>query len=329
VTLPDFFILGAPKAGTTALHAALATHPQLLMSSVKEPKFFMCGEERPRGQRGPGDAHSAQEWIWRRDRYERLFDGPPGLLRGESTPFYLYDRKAQQRIADLVPNAKLIAIIRDPVDRAYSNWLHLWSDGLEPVGNFVEACGQEDARVAAGWAAFWHYQRLGRYGEQLQSLLTHFSFDQLLILRYRELVDSPTVTLNRICGFLGVDTDLISAVPAENSRGFVADTPRARILARTVRIGAAAGAWAPPQVWRRASAPLIRQLQRGAGPRPPLAVEDRRLLVEQFSPDVALLEQVTGQSFSDWLGDRGRGAYGARVSVDAEITQDSENRTSV
>ena len=61
-------------------------------------------------------------------------------------------------------------VIRDPIDRAYSNWMHLWVDGLEPIGDFVAAWRAEDERVAAGWAPFWHYRRLGRYGEQLADL---------------------------------------------------------------------------------------------------------------------------------------------------------------
>jgi hypothetical protein len=78
--LPHFFLAGAPKAGTTALHGALDAHPGLYLSPVKEPKHFLCDEAPPHrsGQRGPGDAHSAQEWVWQRDRYEALFaDAPP------------------------------------------------------------------------------------------------------------------------------------------------------------------------------------------------------------------------------------------------------------
>jgi hypothetical protein len=133
VGLPDFLVIGAPKAGSTALHAALVQHPQLFLSTPKEPKFFLTGERPPSrsAQQGPGDAHSAREWIWRRADYEALFDAaPPGTLRGESTPFYLWDSAAHRRIHSLVPHAKLIAVIRDPVERAYSNWTHLWCDGL-------------------------------------------------------------------------------------------------------------------------------------------------------------------------------------------------------
>src|SRR6478736_3390115 len=136
--LPDLFVIGAPKAGSTAVHGALATHPSIFMSSPKEPKFFLCGEQPPPSQSGPGDAHSRQEWIWRRDHYEALFDpAPEGTLRGESTPFYLWSADAHRRIAEVVPHAKLIAVVRDPVDRAYSNWTHAWTHGYEPVGDFV------------------------------------------------------------------------------------------------------------------------------------------------------------------------------------------------
>jgi len=164
---PDFFLIGAPKAGTSALHAALAQHPGLFVSRVKEPKYYMCGDSPPPSYKGPGDAHSNQEWVWQRERYLSLFDGAPdGRLRGESTPFYLYNRDARRRIAVDNPDARLIAVLRDPVDRAYSNWMHLRMDGLEPEADLVEAARREQRRVDAGWAPFWHYRGLGMYGRR-------------------------------------------------------------------------------------------------------------------------------------------------------------------
>src|SRR5580692_8073981 len=106
--MPDFLVIGAPKAGTTALHAALAGHPGLYMSPVKEPKFFLSDGPPPARGGGPGDALTYREHIWRRPEYEALFDAaPPGTLRGESTPFYLYRHDAQRRIKELVPHARL------------------------------------------------------------------------------------------------------------------------------------------------------------------------------------------------------------------------------
>ncbi len=319
MALPDFLVIGAPKAGTTAIHAAMTKHPALFLSDPKEPKFFLCSGTPPHrgGHAGPGDGHSMREWIWRRDRYEALFDNAPaGTLRGESTPFYLYDLAAQARIARLVPDVKLIAVLRDPIDRAYSNWLHLWSDGLEPVSDFSAACRVEEARVAAGWAPFWHYLRLGRYGGQLLHLFSLFPREQVHVLRYRDLVDEPADTLIDIWRFLGVDTGVVGVVAPENTRPYVTPSWRASVLGSTIRAGARAGAHAPPRVWRRLSAPLTRARQRGGGPRPELATEVRRALLEGLADDIGLLEELTGWELDDWTGDRGRGAYlSRRVTV--------------
>ena len=167
MALPDFLVAGVPKAGTTALHAALSRHPDLYLSPVKEPKFFLS-DGPPPTKGGPGDALTYREHIWQRDRYEALFEAAPaGALRGESTPLYLYDPAAMARIAKSIPDVKLIVVLRDPVERAHSNWTHLWSAGLEPIGDFVRACAEEEQRITAGWASFWHYKGLGKYGEQL------------------------------------------------------------------------------------------------------------------------------------------------------------------
>src|SRR3954467_14718727 len=112
VRAPDFFIIGAPKAGSTALHDTLAAHPRLYGSPVKEPKYFLT-EGRPRrsANRGPGDAHSAREGIWRPGPYPGLFAGAPANAPCfESPPFYLGQKDSQARIARAAPSAKLIAV---------------------------------------------------------------------------------------------------------------------------------------------------------------------------------------------------------------------------
>jgi hypothetical protein len=311
---PDFFLIGAPKAGTSALHAALALHPHLHLSRVKEPKYYMCGDSPPPAYKGPGDAHSSQEWIWQRDRYLDLFAAAPeGTLVGESTPFYLYNRDARRRIAVDRPDAKLVAVLRDPVDRAYSNWMHLWMDGLEPLPDVVEAVRQEQRRVDAGWAPFWHYSRLGMYGRQVQDLFDHFPRDQVLLLRYRDLVDAPDQTLNRVFGFLGVEGAEVDTIPTDNSRPFVRDGVRARTVGPVIRAGAAVGQFLPPKVWRTVSKPLISQLHKGGdSSRPGLTPEQRELLLAPHLEDIALLEEVTGESFEQWRTYRDGGSFESR-----------------
>lgn len=320
MALPDFMIIGAPKAGSTALHAALVQHPQVFMCTPKEPKFFMTdGRPRRRDHRGPGDAHSAREWMWRRSEYEALFAAArPGTVRGEASPFYLWDRAAHRRMAALVPDAKLIAVVRDPVDRAYSNWTHLRADGLEPVPDFRAACDQEEPRAAAGWAPFWRYVGLGRYGEQLAHLREYYPPEQIYVLRYAELVDTPRETLHRICAFLGVDP-LVDELPPSNLSAWSRPTRLNSGLSRVIRAGAAAGAFAPPGVWRRAEAPLRQLLHRGAGRRPPLPAPVRRELIGRFADDISVLEQLVGRSFDSWRDDSDRGGFAARTtSTDTE-----------
>ncbi|MEX5633059.1 sulfotransferase family protein [Parafrankia sp. FMc2] len=301
MALPDFFVLGVPKAGTTAMHAALTRHPELYLSRVKEPKFFLS-DGPPPARGGPGDAQTYQEHVWRRADYEALFaPAPAEALCGEATPFYLYDLDAQNRIRRLVPKAKLIVMLRNPVDRAHSNWTHLWAAGLEPERDFVRACALEERRRADGWAHFWHYLGQGLYGRQLEHLLTLFGREQVLLLRYRDLRDSPVRTLDRVCDFLGVQTGLLDAVPSENVTPYVADTAVNAGLRAVLRTGGRIGHHFPSRVRTTVHRPLLRALQRQRGGRPTITPAQRAAILPFFVEDIALLEQVTGEFYADWL----------------------------
>jgi hypothetical protein len=306
MALPDFLVAGVPKAGTTALHAALAPHPGLYLSQIKEPKFFLTDGPPPtRG--GPGDALTYREHVWERDKYEALFDAaPPGTLRGEATPLYLYDPAALRRIRALIPGARLIVVIRDPVERAHSNWTHLWSAGLEPVGDFVRACAEEERRIAAGWASFWHYCGLGRYGEQLEYAFSLFPPEQLLVLRYRLLIDDPVATLDKICGFLGVATGVLAAIPRENVTAHPEHTLAHRAVSLGMRASDAVGRLLPGSTATTATHRLERFLQRGRRERQPLSWQQREALLPKFTADIKKLETVLGEDFSDWLAPRDR-----------------------
>jgi hypothetical protein len=337
-SLPDFLIIGAPKAGTTALHAALTQHPEVFMSQPKEPKYWLCDDAPPPAWRGPGDKHSQQEWVWRRGDYERLFEpAVGGQVRGESTPFYLWSRGAHRRIAEHLPDVKLIAVVRDPIDRAYSNWMHLWSDGLEPVSDFESAFALQRERVEAGWAPFWRYADLGRYGEQLMHVYRYVDPQRVLVLRYRTVVDDPRAAVDRACRFLDITQGLIGSIPRDNSRDFVEPGWRPKVLGPVVRTGARLGQFVPPHVWRKASVPLVAQL---SGPaeahRPHLTPEARQRLLPAFTEDIGRLSQITGEDFGDWLSTNSRGSFAQRsqqtqrtqrtqrarlASVDREVTE--------
>jgi hypothetical protein len=312
---PDFLIAGAPKAGTTALHAALARHPEIFVSTPKEPKYWLCDDAPPPHYGGPGDRHSQQEWVWQRSAYDALFlDARDDQVRGESTPFYLWSRGAHRRIGEALPDIRIIAVVRDPIDRAYSNWMHLWCDGLEPVADFPTAFGLEAERIEQGYAPFWRYRELGRYGEQLAHLYEHVDRAQVLVLRYRDLVDEPAATLDRACAFLGVAQGLLTSIPRDNARTYVAPGWRPRLLGPVVRAGAWAGQFARPEVWRSVSPWLVRHLADGPdAARPHLSAAQREALLPAFADDIALLSSLTGDDYSAWLSSASRGSFTQRV----------------
>jgi sulfotransferase family protein len=221
---------------------------------------------------------------------------------------------AIHRIRDLIPHAKLIAIVRDPVERAHSNWTHLWSAGREPIGDFVLACAEEERRVASGWSAFWHYTGLGRYGEQFSDLLALFLREQVLILRYRRLLDEPAQVLDEISAFLGVEQGIVAEIPRENVTAHPDRSAIHAALSRALRGVEAAGRHLPGAAGTAVTTGLERFLQRDARPRQPLTWDERQAVLPRLADDIRLLGQVIGEDFSDWLQPRERsgGQVGAR-----------------
>ena len=156
--LPNFLIIGAAKGGTTSLYHYLNQHPQVYMSPMKEPRFFALENEKLNFQ-NPDKAINKTS-VTSLSEYYKLFDGVTNETAiGEASPLYMYSTKAVERIAHYVPTAKLIAILRNPVDRAYSCYKHLIA--LEPY-SFADAILHEDKRISQNWAHLWNY-RLGGY----------------------------------------------------------------------------------------------------------------------------------------------------------------------
>jgi hypothetical protein len=192
------------------------------------------------------------------------------------------------------------------VERAHSNWTHLWSAGLEPESDFLRACAEEPGRIAAGWASFWHYTGLSRYGEQLQRAFELFPRDQVLVLRYHALIDNPVAALDRICAFLGAETGVITEIPRENVTAHPEQTLAHRAVALGMRASNAVGRFLPGTAATAATHRLERYLQRGRRERQPLSWDQRQALLPKFEDDVRLLQALLGEDFTDWLAPRDR-----------------------
>jgi hypothetical protein len=135
-------------------------------------------------------------------------------------------------------------------------------------------------------------------------------------MRYRTIVDEPRAAVDRACHFLGIRQGQVSQIPRDNARHYVEPGWRPKVIGPVVRAGALAGQFARPEVWRRASAPLVAQLAGSNGTsRPHLEPEARQRLISAFADDVALLTELTGEDFSDWLSPASRGSFDQRTQV--------------
>jgi hypothetical protein len=293
---PTFLLLGAPRSGTTALYEGLRARPDVFLPAVKEPLFFLR-DGRSRSWYSPGGAPRGAEAITTWDQYLGLFaDAGRFPVRGDASTLYLYDAHAAGRIAARLPQARFIAILRDPVARAYSQYCLHRLRGTEPRTTFEEALAEEPARLRDGWSPFWLYRDVGRYAAQLHRYLSLVGPERLLVLLHEDVRDDPAAASAQIYRFLGIaergEPSLVTA--SVNGSG----VPRGGAAARLLRAGSPwvrIGRRLLPSAARRGLRELLTQ------PPPPLAVRTARELRAFYRDDIAETARLLGRDLSHWM----------------------------
>lgn len=204
MTLPNFLIIGSAKSGTTSLYSWLAQHPQIYFPKVKEPSFFS----------GEGEAfpHPKGPWWYPKDLegYQNLFDAvTTEKAIGEASPLYLYSETAPPHIKAVIPDVKMIAVLRNPVDRASSAYRFWHSKGSDTSESFEAALAQEKEHKYSRRPVYLNYKDFGFYSKQLRNYLTYFQKDQFCIILFEDLKNDPSATLKKIFAFLEVDQDFV------------------------------------------------------------------------------------------------------------------------
>ena len=234
---PNFFIVGAAKSGTTSLASYLDQHPDVFVCKPKEPNYFSLPPNATPTCIGPAPAdmlfdlllkYSVTGW----ESYQRLFaDIGRAKAVGDASVRYLYTENSAERIANHYPEARIIVLLRHPVDRMYSHYhmnVHLH---IEPAG-FKEALDAEDQRVGEGWGWDWHYRRVSMYADQLDRYFQHFERNQILVLDYNDFKEKPQEVASVVFAHLGVNTDFISDT---SKKLFVGKSPKSRLIRSLVR----------------------------------------------------------------------------------------------
>ena len=296
---PDFLIIGAAKSGTTALFHYLSQHPDVYASPVREPNFFALGEKKAVFN-GPGDEETVnRNSVSDRNRYRQLFAGASeGQIAGEASPFYLYHESAPSRIYGAAPQAKLIAILRNPVERAYASYLHLVRDGRERCERFEEALTLENDRIAANWEHLWHFTRMGFYAQQLKRYLMFFDRQQLHVVFYDDFKTDPLASVRSCFRFLSLPEDFTPDMRRRPNRSGV---PRIAWIQRGLslqgRIKKTISSILPERI-KGSTATLV---QRWNLRRPPLEQAVRERLIALYRDDVLALAELLDRDLNDWL----------------------------
>lgn len=290
--LPTFYIPGAAKSGTTALYHYLAQHPQIYLPSFKEPSFYNTHSFYARGV-----SFYLNQYYRGADSYPAVGDATPGYLAG--------GRVVAERIREThgEQTPQFVILLRDPVRRAWSHYLHKRRDAQEPE-TFERALELEPQRLRdPNPDLFWiGYFRDGLYAQQLRLWYSYFDPDTCLVVLSDELRHKRQQTLTTIFRFLGVDDDVAISSEAQRNR---AGEPRSRALMRFMSRPSRAKSWLKrlmPEVvrWQLKERVAARNV-RPAAAAPVMDPATEAALRVRYADEVRDLEQLIGRNLPHWL----------------------------
>lgn len=295
MSLPTFMIIGAARSGTTSLYHFLDEHPQVFMSRPKEPFFFEADYERG--------------LDWYRQTFFGGWRGQPAV--GEARPSHLLLPFVVPRIRECLPQCRLVAILRDPVERAFSHWWLKRCVSQEDL-SFEDALSENLERLEAGnhlegkegeWLWRSHvsperdnvslrvYLDCGHYAEQLERYMAIFSRSQIKVFLYEELQNDPRALLSKLYSFIGVDAGFR---PNTNRVFKASPSPAALPLWRAAkRLPFVEGI---PKDLRR----LLNRAISAVTPKPSMSKQARTFLVNYYNPHNLKLEEILGCDLTHW-----------------------------
>jgi hypothetical protein len=289
--LPDFIVFGAAKSGTSAFHNALSKHPRVFCSNPKEPHYFSYPEILSRA------TGILETDIHTESAYRSLFSSADeSQIRGESSIGYLKNPKTPGRIYQCIPNVKLIAILRQPVDRAYSGWLHRRHNFIEPITDFLTAC---ESRATSDWKRSGNYLNDGYYARHLKNWFSVFPREQFKIFLYEDWQHNPEKVLNETFQFLGIPQLPVITVTRDNVtsisprsvllKKFLKPSPHLRPLIRSII----------PAIVRYHITKFLHRVNQGQSA-PPLDPLVRTKLTAGYETDICELETLIQRDLTHW-----------------------------
>ncbi len=296
IALPNFIVVGASKSGTTSLYHYLKQHPDIFLSDKqKEGRYFSKMEGN---YSGPGDANVDLSIIRNLEEYKALFSNYIGEKAiGDISPEYLYFYKnaIPQIKKDLNDEVKIIIILRSPIDRAFSGYLHFKRDSRETL-SFEEGLEKEKERAAKNYIWAWQYKNSGLYSEQVKAYTENFKNVKIII--FDDFKESPDDVLKEVCRFLEVDPDFKFDTSYKYN---VSGKPRSQAL---YKLETSRGLI--HFIKKFIPAKLVQKIKnRYTGEKqmvkPEMSSETKDKLIAFFNDDILKLQEIIQQDLSRWL----------------------------
>jgi hypothetical protein len=283
---PNFFLVGAAKAGTTSIYTYLSQHPDVFFPSIKEPHFFTQVRPSP-------EQRFLIEAITKRGAYLRLYARAANhIIIGDASPSYLWHPEVPHRIRAAVPQAKIAIILRDPVERAYSHYLMDYREGAQDRP-FYQALLDDMRRPGKGWGISYLYYELGLYAEQVRRYLDAFKPERVKILMFEDFRRDAGAVLHELADFLRLDPNPLAEIDTSRMYNSYA-APRSQLLRRVAgaKFSRILGQsliphWVGAYIFERF---FLRQ-----APKPPLDPRARQLLCSLYDPELDKLETLLGR----------------------------------
>ena len=299
MTLPNFLIIGAAKSGTTSLYKYLSVHPQVFMSPNKETNFFAYRDTLPVVKGWGTPPAMIVDSITSIDEYKRQFRAVESQTAiGEASPLYLYSPEAPENIRQIIPETKLVAILRNPVDRAFSHFMHLVRDRREPLNTFREAVAAEEERMEEAWTWDYFYTDMGRYYTQLSRYFELFNKSRIKILLYDDLLENSEVLMRDLFTFLNVNSDVdIDTSFIHNPSGVPRSRSLHKLLSEPSSIKTLVRRVVPEKTRNLVGQALWeRNLEKTQ-----ISDDMRRKLRRRFHGEIQRLEKLIERDLSSWL----------------------------
>jgi hypothetical protein len=301
MTMPNFLIIGAAKSGTTSLYHYLNQHPQIYMSVVKEPSFFAFEGTEPVFH-GPWKRWAVGKVITDIEAYRALFQGVSDETAvGEASPVYLVHPRAPDRIKHYIPDAKLIAVLRDPVGRAYSAYLMRKLYTGQPLDFSQVIRKREKAAHRDRWP-MQHSIEVGFYYTHLRRYFDTFDQSLIRVHLFEDFKTDPLGVLQDIFRFLDVDETFSPDLSIQHMAGGI---PRNRVwgvlLTGLIRAKPVLRPFIPAPLRQRGLGYLSNLRRRGLSKPPSLEPEVRRELLQIYREDILKLQDLIQRDLSAWL----------------------------